>query len=219
MILPKLTIAALQAEAALFAREESVHSESSLYGVTDGRAVSAYIEQKLRAYVASRYEIVADGPAKAITFPELNVDVHVTSEAQPQSLCPFKSARQKVFGLGYSLLVFLYDKTDDGSRRTSQINIRHTIFLDASATGDFTTTYRLREMISDGAGAEDIIAYFMDRNLPVDEIEALAIAEEVLRRKPAQGYITISNVLQWRLQYTHAVRIAGTVAGVARLGK
>ena len=78
-------------------------------------------------------------------------------------------------------------------------------------------TLRLREMIKDGANQEDIIAYFADRNLPIDDIEAQRIAVEVLQSPPKQGYLTVSNALQWRLQYGHALRVAGAVAGVHRL--
>jgi len=82
-----------------------------------------------------------------------------------------------------------------------------------------TMTRRLREMVGDGANRDDIVAYFVDRNLPLDaQIEAPALADEVLRTPPAQGYLTISNALQWRLQYGHAIRVAGSIAGVARLG-
>ena len=80
-------------------------------------------------------------------------------------------------------------------------------------------TRRLREMLTDGANREDIVAYLTDRNLPVDDIEAQQIAEDVLRSPPAQGYLTISNALQWRLQYGHAIAVAGSVAGVSRLGE
>lgn len=216
--LPPLTIKLLQKEAVAFAREECVHSEPSLFGVTDGKAVGTYLEQKFRAYVTARYEVVGGNSAKGIDFPILNIDIKVTSKKQPQSSCPFKSARQKIFGLGYSLLVFVYDKSDDATRRTSQLKILHTIFLEAIATGDFTMTRRLREMVADGGNREDIVAYLMDRNLPVDEIEAHQIADDVLRTPPAQGYLTISNALQWRLQYGHAITVAGTVTGVSRLG-
>ncbi|XXY45054.1 hypothetical protein WME91_34140 [Sorangium sp. So ce269] len=215
--LPPLTIEALRQEAVAFAQEESVHAEPSLFGVTDGKAVGTYLEQKFRAYVASRYEVTGGNSAKGIDFPILDVDIKVTSKKQPQSSCPFKSARQKIFGLGYSLLVFVYDKNDDVTRRTSQLKMLHTVFLDASTTGDFTTTRRLREMVADGANREDIIAYLNDRNLPVDEIGAQQLADEVLRTPPSQGYLTISNALQWRLQYGHALTVAGSVAGVWRL--
>jgi hypothetical protein len=51
----------------------------------------------------------------------------------------------------------------------------------------------------------------------VEEIELRNIARDVLKSSPAQGYLTISNALQWRLQYGHAIREAGSVEGVARL--
>ena len=214
---PLLTIDILKREATAFARIESAYDESSLFGVTDGKAVGTYIEHKFRAYVISLYTVQDGNSAKGIDFPDLNVDIKVTSERQPQSSCPFKSARQKIFGLGYSLLVFIYNKTDDSVRRTSRLTIGRIIFIDGSATADYTTTLRLREMVKDGANQEDIVAYFVDRNLPIDDIEAQRIAAEVLQSPPEQGYLTISNALQWRLQYGHALRIAGAVAGVHHL--
>lgn len=219
MALAPLTIAQLQAEAAAFARQESTHAEPSLFGVTDGKAIGTYLEQKFRRYVAERYEIARGNSAKGVDFPDLNVDIKVTSVRQPQSSCPFKSAREKIFGLGYSLLVFVYDKQDDHLAKVARLKILHTIFLDASATGDYTMTYRLREMVKDGAAPQDIVAFLMDRNLPVDEAELYRIAEDVLRSPPSQGYLTISNALQWRLQYQHAIDAAGLVPGVTKIGQ
>ena len=213
----KLTLADLRTEAAAFAQVESGHAEPSLFGVTDGKAVGTYLEHKFRSWLGQRYDFGHGNSAKGIDFPDLDVDVKVTSARQPQSSCPFRSARQKVFGLGYSLLVFVYDKADDAARRTATLTVLHTLFIDADATGDFTVTRRLREMVGDGANEEDIIAYLTDRNLPVDEIEAQNIARAVLTAPPTQGYITISSALQWRLQYGHAIREAGAAPGVWRL--
>ncbi len=56
-----------------------------------------------------------------------------------------------------------------------------------------------------------------DRNLPLDEIGRRSLAERVLKDPPTQGYITISNALQWRLQYGHAITNAGKVGGVQDL--
>ncbi len=53
--------------------------------------------------------------------------------------------------------------------------------------------------------------------LPVDEIEADRIAEELLQNKPVVGYLTISNALQWRLQYSRVIQEAGDVDGVVRV--
>ncbi len=113
--------------------------------------------------------------------------------------------------------MFVYDKTDDPKRRTATLNILHTLYIEAPATGDFTMTKRLREMLKDGANREDIVAYFVDRNLPVDDVEATNMANDLLRTPPEQGYLTISNALQWRLQYGRAIQVAGTVGGVLDL--
>ena len=78
--------------------------------------------------------------ANGIDFPDLLVDVKVTSVKQPQSSCPFKSASQKVYGLGYSLVVFVYEKLDDHTKKTGRLNILHTIFIEADRTADYTMT-------------------------------------------------------------------------------
>jgi hypothetical protein len=53
--------------------------------------------------------------------------------------------------------------------------------------------------------------------LLMDEIEAGNIADELLTRPPEIGYLTISNALQWRLQYRRVIEQAGIVPGVMRL--
>ncbi|MDJ0634548.1 MAG: hypothetical protein QNJ34_15275 [Xenococcaceae cyanobacterium MO_188.B29] len=54
----------------------------------------------------------------------------------------------------------------------------------------------------------------LDRNLPVDEIEANNIADEILANPPLQGFLTISNALQWRLQYRRVIQLAGQEEGI-----
>jgi type II restriction enzyme nspV len=45
------------------------------------------------------------------------------------------------------------------------------------------------------ANKDDIIALFHDKNLPVDDILADSLADEILSHKPEIGYLTISNAL------------------------
>lgn len=136
----KLTIPLLCQEAAAFGKVESNYPEPTLYGVTDGKAVGTYLEHKLRAHLEVKYEFAPCNSAAGIDFPDLHVDMKVTSINQPQSSCPFKSARQKIFGLGYSVLVFVYEKKDDPDTKTAILNILHTIFVEAYRTADFTMT-------------------------------------------------------------------------------
>ena len=95
--------------------------------------------------------------------------------------------------------------------------LQHTIFVEKERTGDYQMTRGLREIIERDGNAEDIVAFLQDRNLPVDEIEANNIAKHVLGNKPEQGYLTISNALQWRLQYGRVIQQAGAVTGIKRV--
>lgn len=152
--------------------------------------------------------------AKGIDLPGegIRTDIKVTSIVQPQSSCPFKNARQKIFGLGYNLLVFVYEKKDSSSVCT--LDFKYCTFIDSSRTADYTTTKRIREMVDDGANKEDVIGFLVDKNVPGDEIVYSDLADEVLRKKPEQGYLTISNALQWRLQYTRVIALNNSVDGV-----
>ncbi len=212
-----LTTATLKREASVFAAAESTHEEPSLYGVTDGKAVGTYFERKFREHLRKKYDYPEGSSAKGTDFPHLMVDMKVTSVRQPQSSCPYKSARQKIFGLGYSLLIFAYEKHDNDARATGRLDVRHVIFVDAKYTADYQTTTGIAEIVERDGNKDDLIAFLFERMLPVDEVEASNIADEILRSPPQIGYLTISNALQWRLQYRRAIDRAGTVPGVSRL--
>jgi len=212
-----LTVPLLQEEARSFAEMESAHNEPSLYGVTDGKAVGTYLEHKFQRHLRSQYDYVEGSSAKGIDFPDLGVDLKVTSVRQPQSSCPFRAARQKVYGLGYALLVFVYGKMDDERTQTGNLNIRHVIFIDSSNTADFQTTTGIRGILDNAGNVDDIIAFLMDRFLPVDDVQAQELAEEILQNPPEIGYLTVSNAFQWRLQYRRAIDMAGEVGGLVRI--
>ncbi len=209
-----LTIPLLKSEATDFALRESTHLEPTLFGVTDGKAVGTYLEHKFQSYLHTKYQYTEGSTAKGIDFPDLEVDIKVTSVRQPQSSCPFKSAQQKIYGLGYNLLVFVYEKSDDDETRTGQLNIQHTVFVDQVRTADFQTTSGLIQIIENDGNADDILAFFRERMLPLDDIQAQTLAEKVLTHPPQIGYLTISNALQWRLQYSRVIQKAGSVTGI-----
>ena len=141
----------------------------------------------------------------------------VTSVKQPQSSCPFESARQKIFGLGYALLVFVYEKTDDEQTRTGKLDILHTIFIEQHRTADFQTTTGIRQILQNKGNLDDLLAFMSDRNLPMDDIEGNKIAKQLLKKPPEDGYLTVFNALQWRLQYGRVIERAGSVEGIRRL--
>lgn len=215
----QLTIETLKKEARKFSILESKYEESSIFGSTDGKAVGTYLEHKFQQYLEQKYKFTRGNSASGIDFPDetINADIKVTSITQPQSSCPFKSARQKIFGLGYNLLVFVYKKEDDNQTRTSILNILHTVFVEKNKTADFQLTTALNLILDNQGNKDDIISLFFDKNLPIDDIVAEKLANEVLKNRPEIGYLTISNALQWRLQYTRIIEQAGNVSGIYKL--
>lgn len=211
---PLLTINHLIREAKIFCDFMSQENHPELVGVTDGKAVGTYVEHRFQRYLSERYTVRIGSSAKGIDLPGENIqtDIKVTSITQPQSSCPFKNARQKIYGLGYNLLVFVYDKHDEGNR--CSLHFTHCTFIDKMRTADFTITRRLREMVADGANKEDIIGFLEDRNVPGDDIVYNDLADEILTYPPEQGYLTISNALQWRLQYARVIALDNRVDGV-----
>lgn len=208
----ELTTENLIQEAEVFSQKLSQQNHPSLLGVTDGKAVGTYVEHLFQEYLREKYTLTVGSSALGIDLPSVNTDIKTTSHTQPQSSCPFQSARQKIFGLGYNLLVFVYKKHDVGIECKLQI-VRCT-FIYANRTADYTTTALLRKMLSVGANKEDIVALLSDKNIPGDEITYSILADQILANPPEQGYLTISNALQWRLQYKRVIELNNTVKGV-----
>jgi len=191
-------------------REASTFSEifcrkrhPELVGITDGKAVGTYIESRFKQHLRDKQFFVEDqdegNAAKGIDLPGLATDIKVTSARQPQSSAPFRDFRQKIEGLGYHLVLFVYVKDED---RVDFTGVR---FIPAELTADFQTTKYLRHLISENAELEDLVAYLQDRQVPADESSLVTYAEWLLENPPRQGYLTISNALQWRLQYKRVV--------------
>lgn len=96
---PPLTQVDLIAAAKAFCQDR--HAYAELLGVTDGKAVGTFVEHRFLARLEAAYEVQSGNSALGLDIPSIDTDIKVTSIRQPQSSCPFRSARQKVYGLGY----------------------------------------------------------------------------------------------------------------------
>ena len=213
----KIGIKNLIEEAKIFCVEQSNINHHELLGITDGKAVGTYVEHKFKNHLLQKYEITIGNSASGIDLPslEINTDIKVTSIKQPQSSCPYKSSKQKIYGLGYNLLIFVYDKID--YKEVCNLQFLNCTFVESSRTADYTTTKRILELIEDGANREDLISYFQDRNLPGDEITYSILADAIFANPPKQGYLTISNALQWRLQYSRVIDLNNSIEGITNV--
>ncbi|NJM43544.1 MAG: restriction endonuclease [Brachymonas sp.] len=211
----KLSLSQLLNLASQYASNKLILPSQALFGASDGKAVGTYVEQGLRDYITAQGFSAGNGSsANGLDFPDLNIDLKVTSLRQPQSSCPFKFAKQKVYGLGYSLLVFVYNKVDIQAEEKSWLDIQHIVHVASEKTADYQLTKSLIEMLSADGNRDDVFALLSEKNLPLDEIGLNQLADEIMQSPPVQGYLTISNALQWRLQYTRIIEKAGVVEGI-----
>ena len=213
----KLTRQKLIELAKEFCATESRTNHKELFGITDGKAVGTHVEHLFQALVLAKYDISSGSSAKGIDLPGINTDIKVTSIKQPQSSCPFKSAREKVYGLSYDLLLFVYDKQDDRRRRAVRLNFVCCALIEQRRTADFQTTRGLLEILKRDGNRDDIIAFLEERNLPADEIGLNQLADEIMKNSPTEGYLTVSNALQWRLQYGRIVGLEKSIDGVEKI--
>ena len=168
------------------------------------------MEHLFQEYLDERFDHTPGNSASGIDFPDLNMDLKVTSVRQPQSSCPFRSAEQKVYGLGYHLLVFVYQKVDDPEEQVAWLDIQNCVFVHCDRTADHQTTRGISDILERDGNKDDVIAFLIERNLPLDEIGLDSLADRIMQTPPALGYLTISNALQWRLQYSRAIEFAST---------
>lgn len=64
-----------------------------------------------------------------------------------------------------------------------------------------------------------IYAFLSDRNIPADDVTLYKMAQDILNNPPEIGYLTISNDLQWRLQYSRIVSLEENVTGITTIVK
>lgn len=213
----KLTTKVLIAEAKQFCEKISGQYMSELFGVTDGKAVGTFVEHLFQQHLEKCYDLTIGNSASGLDLPSINTDIKVASIKQPQSSSPFKDSKQKIFGLGYNLLVFVYKKYDDSNRREGMLNFVSCNFIDKSRTADFQITTGIHKIISNQGNQDDIFAFLIDHNIPGDEVSLYKMADDILNNPPQIGYLTISNALQWRLQYGRIVSLKDSIDGIERI--
>ncbi len=214
-----LTISKLIKEAKIFCEQQSEVFEKNLYGVTDGKAVGTFIEHKFTDHLSKKYLFSEGNSASGIDLPSVKTDIKVTSIKQPQSSCPYKDSKQKIYGLGYNLLIFVYEKIDDSKRKMGKLNFVSCTFIRSERTGDYQITTNLNKIIENKGNVDDIFAFLSDHNIPADDITLYNISKEILKNPPKIGYLTISNALQWRLQYGRVVNLNQKISGITPIIK
>lgn len=205
----RLTVESMLEEAVEFCIEQSQVEHPQILGVTDGKAVGTYIEHLFQKRLETKYVVEIGNSGRGIDIPDpaINTDIKTTSSRQPQSSTPYRDSAQKIFGLGHNILIFVYQKEDDGLN--SWLRFKNCSFIPSHKTGDFTITKEINLIKKNGGGFNEIRTLLVQKNIPGGDIVLDELTEQILRTDVEQGYVTISNALQWRLNYTRPVNLGG----------
>ncbi|MFI3297114.1 MAG: restriction endonuclease [bacterium] len=212
-----ITIEYLIKSAKAFCEHESKTDRPELYGITDGKAIGTFVEHLFQEYLNLKYNLSVGSSAKGLDLPSLNTDIKVTSIKQPQSSCPFSDSKQKIFGLGYNLILFVYEKSDNHTNKCGRLNYVSCVFIHKKRTADYQTTSGLLEILRNNGNVDDIYAFLNDRHIPGDDVTLINLAHNIINNPPLVGYITISNALQWRLQYNRIVNLTEPIDGISTI--
>lgn len=228
-----LTIDKMLKEVSLFCEYSSEKGIKALYGASDGKAVGTPVEKMLKIYLSKKYKFNKGNSGKGVDLPDerINTDIKVTSISQPQSSSPYKDSKQKVLGLGYNLLIFVYKKTDNNTSRTAHLEWKDCIFVEAKNTADYSVTEAINNMLQESKDSEyemkiaELTEILASKNVPGDNLALRTLSIEVLKTAENnggflhQGQITISNALQWRMNYGRVVGYSsgGENKGVKKL--
>ena len=203
----QLTIDSLIQEAKIFCEIENRKEHPRLYGISDGKAIGTYIEHNFKEYLKESYTFNQGNSANGIDFPDrhINTDIKVTSFKKPQNSCPFNDISQKIYGLGYNLLLFIYDKKEVDDK--CFLEFKSSTFIKSEQTGDYNLTRNLRQMVDNDWTIDEITSYLVKSNIPGGYTILSNLAKKIIEQPPEEGYLTISNAFQWRLKYNHTNEI------------
>ncbi|XHR27377.1 MAG: hypothetical protein ACFUZC_15690 [Chthoniobacteraceae bacterium] len=214
--LSPITCDQLKTEAAAFAQAHTRHSEPALVGL-DFPVVEAYYLLRFKRELARRYELPEDPEEDGIAFPDIKVDVKFVNDRLNDSFCPMISRLQKVKGLGYDVLLFVYHQESDFAAGTVWLEIRRAIWVENYRTADWYATTSLLDCLAKKPLMEDLLSLFDDFPFMLHPGEAWKLAEDSLKKPPQQGYAAIGRASLWHIRWGRVISEAGKVDGIQLL--
>lgn len=181
--------------------------------LSSSKKIGTYFEKELRDWFGNETDIDSDGSvAQEEDIPELNLDVKATSKTQPQSSIPMRAPIERIRGMNYDILVFIYDMDKSGDERS--VEIEHCSYIPRERTSDHRKSKEARELIEEYEN-NDISWSELKTNIKeltgVSHLESVEVVtdeqlEELIKNPPKEGAITVSAAAQWRPQYRQVTK-------------
>lgn len=186
-----LTIERMAASAKAFCAQYGGVPQETLYGVTDGKAAGTFAGRLFEDCLSQRHDMASGNSAGGLGLPSANTGIEAASPAQPQSGCPCRDGKQKIYGLGCSLAVSVYGKNDGHTDKAGALDYCACSLVDSQRAADCQTAAGIRNIIANNGNEDDVFAFWVERNIPAGEASLMNMAKELLRTPPPVGCLTI----------------------------
>lgn len=179
-----------------------------LFGINDGKTLGTHIENIFFDYLENKgYLFKRGNPSKGIDFPELDIDIKSNSSTRSKygTSSPFRSFEQKIYGMGYSIVLFIYDKIDIYEEKTATLSLKEVFFIDKEDTADKKTTSEILEVINNGGTEKDMINVLIQNKILLDLDSLKTLSHKLFLNPPKPGLLSINDVLQWNISYNKSL--------------
>ena len=171
------------------------------------KQIGTYFEKELRDWFEDKHGLVSDGSvAEDIDLPAFNLDVKTTSNRQPQSSSTFDDPGERIVGVDYNILLFVYDKQSvDGGNK---FEIKTCAYIPKERASDYRKSDDAVKLVADyreGKLSEPELREQLEDLTGVGAISDEKF-NEIKENPPEKGAITITPALQWRFNYNKMVK-------------
>ncbi|PSQ58470.1 MAG: hypothetical protein BRD23_06785 [Halobacteriales archaeon SW_9_67_25] len=171
------------------------------------KQIGTYFEKELRDWFEEKHGLVSEGSvAEDIDLPAFNLDVKTTSNRQPQSSSTFDDPGERIVGVDYNILLFVYDKQSvDGGNK---FEIKTCAYIPKERASDYRKSDDAVKLVADygeGKLSESELREQLENLTGVGAISDEKF-NEIKENPPEKGAITITPALQWRFNYNKMVK-------------
>ena len=171
------------------------------------KQIGTYFEKELRDWFEEEHGLVSEGSvAEDIDLPAFNLDVKTTSNRQPQSSSTFDDPGERIVGVDYNILLFVYNKQSVNGG--NQFEIKTCAYIPEERASDYRKSDDAVKLVVDyreGRLSESELREQLEDLTGVGAISDEKF-EEIKENPPEKGAITITPALQWRFNYNKMVK-------------
>jgi len=169
---------------------------------TDPKSLAMFAERTLHRWLQTRFDYRTGSSANGLDFPDVPMDFKLTDAARPQSSIPAAGRHEMLWGLGYHVLVAIYQKSPrDGA---IYLALDDLWCLDAEQTADRRTTEEVQRLVRHDA-RDGVLARYLEQRLPFCRAEEARVQVARIRAQPpVLGQLTLSPAMQYRATYNGA---------------